>query len=92
MTRVAIVGGGISGLAVGFELISRGLAKEDLVILESADRTGGNIETVQSAGFTMETGPNGFLDNSPPSNPVPQSPAMIKKTFSITGARAGHEK
>jgi oxygen-dependent protoporphyrinogen oxidase len=65
VTRVAIIGGGISGLAVGFELLSLGLAKEDLVVLEAEDRPGGNVWTDHVDGFTIEKGPNGFLANMP---------------------------
>jgi len=66
MTRVAIVGGGISGLTVAFELLEAGLAREEVVVLESAPRAGGNIRTLEEDGFRIEAGPNGFLDNSPP--------------------------
>lgn len=66
MARIAVIGGGISGLAIGFELLERGLAPEELALLEAADRPGGNIRTDREEGFAFEWGPNGFLDNSPP--------------------------
>ncbi len=66
MQRVVIGGGGISGLTIGFELLERGLRPEDLVVLEAQARPGGNIRTDQTEGFRIEWGPNGFLDNSPP--------------------------
>jgi oxygen-dependent protoporphyrinogen oxidase len=66
MPEVVIVGGGVSGLAVGFELLESGLAPKQLMVLEGADRPGGHLRAERSEGFTVEAGPNGFLDNSPP--------------------------
>ncbi len=66
MARVAIVGGGISGLAIGWELVSLGLPHEDLVVFEADAQAGGNMKTERTGSFVLETGPNGFLDNSPP--------------------------
>ncbi len=64
MTRVVIVGGGISGLATAFRLQQRCPAAE-ITILEQRDRVGGNAWTERRDGFQVETGPNGFLDNKP---------------------------
>ena len=36
-----------------------------MVVLESRDRVGGNIRTDHADGYTIEAGPNGFLDNAP---------------------------
>lgn len=66
MSSVAIIGGGISGLAIGFELLERGLSRDELVLLEAEERPGGNIRTDDTEGFRIEWGPNGFLDSSPP--------------------------
>lgn len=66
MAKVAIIGGGISGLAIGWELLSLGLPHDDLVIFEADAQAGGNMKTERSGSFVLETGPNGFLDNSPP--------------------------
>jgi protoporphyrinogen/coproporphyrinogen III oxidase len=62
MTVVAIVGGGITGLALAHRLRSRG---KDPIILEASGRLGGNIQTRGRDGFWTETGPNGFLDKEP---------------------------
>jgi len=66
MPKVVVIGAGVSGLTIGWELLSRGLAQEDLAVLEAGDRPGGNIWTEKVDGFTVEAGPNGFLNNSPP--------------------------
>lgn len=67
-SRIVIVGGGISGLAVSYEILERmGRAPPgtELLCLEALDRPGGNIRTERAEGFIAEWGPNGFLDNVP---------------------------
>lgn len=59
---IAIIGAGISGLAVSWGLRARG---RDVVLLEAGPRLGGNIETRQRDGFIIEAGPNSFLDKEP---------------------------
>jgi len=64
---IAVVGGGVSGLAVSFHL-RRALEDRDdvsVVCLEATDHPGGNIATASEDGYTCEWGPNGFLDNEP---------------------------
>jgi oxygen-dependent protoporphyrinogen oxidase len=65
---IAVVGGGVSGLAVTFHL-RRLLAgrgdRAEVLCLEAGARPGGNIATSVVDGFTCEWGPNGFLDNEP---------------------------
>ena len=58
-----VIGAGIAGLAVAHELTRRGI--EDVLVLEAAGRAGGNIRTHAVDGYTIEEGPNGFLDNVP---------------------------
>jgi len=65
---VAVIGGGIAGLAVAFEIRERALAAgggPQVICLEASERPGGNIRTLREEGFTCEWGPNGFLDNVP---------------------------
>ncbi|NOZ87605.1 MAG: protoporphyrinogen oxidase [Deltaproteobacteria bacterium] len=68
MKRIAVLGGGISGLATAFR-IDQGLKKAgtsyDLVILEQACRPCGKIQSEKIGDFIVESGPNGFLDNEP---------------------------
>lgn len=67
MKRVAIVGGGIAGLAVAYALRSRSAPDEiDLTLYEKSDRCGGNLRSERTNGFLCEWAANGFLDNSPP--------------------------
>jgi protoporphyrinogen/coproporphyrinogen III oxidase len=68
MTRIAIIGAGISGLATAYAIERRareaGLAVQTL-ILEKEERTGGKMWSRREEGFLCEWGPNGFLDNKP---------------------------
>ncbi len=76
MKRVVIVGGGITGLTTAFEVReaanaagASGLAGAsgpvEVVVLEASSSPGGNIRTERTRGYTIENGPNGFLDNAP---------------------------
>ena len=63
---VVVVGGGIAGLAIGWELLTRpGLLGEGVGVhvLEAAPRAGGNIRTERRDGYVCEWGPTGFLDD-----------------------------
>ncbi len=68
MKRIVVVGGGIAGLATAYELRERagrvpgGL---EVRLVEAAPRVGGNLRTEREAGYRVEWGPNGFLDNVP---------------------------
>ncbi len=62
MSRIVIVGGGISGLVLACRL-EQFLPGADIIVLEQQPRVGGKIGTIERAGFRVETGPNGFLDN-----------------------------
>jgi oxygen-dependent protoporphyrinogen oxidase len=64
LKRVAIVGGGLSGLTVAYALTSRG-EDLDVKVFESETRAGGKICTDYSDGYLCEKGANGFLDNKP---------------------------
>ncbi len=62
VVRVAIVGGGISGLSTAFYLTRRGIPS---TILESRPRLGGVIATESVEGCTLEAGPDSFLSTKP---------------------------
>jgi oxygen-dependent protoporphyrinogen oxidase len=67
--RVIVVGGGIAGLTTALKLTDRagdaGPGPVDVTVLEAGERAGGNIRTERVEGYTIECGPNGFLDNAP---------------------------
>jgi protoporphyrinogen/coproporphyrinogen III oxidase len=60
--KIAIVGGGLSGLSAAHGLARRG---HDVVALEAADRAGGVLRTIDREGFLMEAAANGYLDREP---------------------------
>ncbi len=64
MPRIVIVGGGISGLSLAYRL-EQALPDAQVTLLERESRPGGKIWTEYEGGFTVETGPNGFLDSKP---------------------------
>ena len=64
MNRVVVVGGGISGLALAYQLEQQ-LPDAEVLVLEERPRVGGAVGTDERDGFRVETGPNGFLDNKP---------------------------
>ncbi|SFS60972.1 protoporphyrinogen oxidase [Marininema halotolerans] len=63
--RIAIIGGGITGLTAAFYL-QKEAEKHHLPlsihVIESTSRLGGKIETIRSHGMVMETGPDSFLE------------------------------
>jgi len=67
MKRIAIVGGGISGLAAAFALEERRRAGEALefVVYESSPRFGGVLFTEQVESCLVEAGPDSFLTEKP---------------------------
>ncbi len=76
MRRVVIVGGGIGGLTTALHLkdgASRVPGGLEVLVLEASSRPGGNIQTDRIDGFTIERGPNGYLDN------VPTTPALVRR-------------
>jgi oxygen-dependent protoporphyrinogen oxidase len=67
MIRIAIIGGGISGLSAAFTLEKRRAqgAPLEFFLYESTSRFGGVIQTVSQDGCLVETGPDSFLTEKP---------------------------
>ncbi len=64
MNKVAIIGGGISGLTLAYVLANKRPDLE-ITVYEADDRPGGKVWSEKADGFLCEKGPNGFLDNKP---------------------------
>ena len=62
MSRVLVIGAGIAGLTVAYDLGRRGL---DVLVLEEQQRLGGLISTFARDGFLMDGGPDAFLRAKP---------------------------
>jgi oxygen-dependent protoporphyrinogen oxidase len=52
--KVAVVGGGISGLSTAYKLMKQG---HDVVVFESHEKIGGKISTEYKDGFELDLGP-----------------------------------
>ncbi len=59
--KVAIVGGGITGLAAAFYLHRDENDTVDFTLFEQSTRLGGKIQTVYHDGFVVERGPDSFV-------------------------------
>ena len=60
--QVAIIGAGISGLSCAHRLRQLGIS---VLVLESQERGGGLVGTIERDGFRFETGPQSFLCTKP---------------------------
>ena len=61
-TDVAVIGAGISGLALAYHLVGKGL---NVLVIERDERVGGAIRSTRANGFLMEHGPNALLESTP---------------------------
>jgi oxygen-dependent protoporphyrinogen oxidase len=60
--RLAVVGGGIAGLAAAYEATRAGA---EVVVLDAGDRPGGKVRSVPFAGTHFEPAPDAFLARRP---------------------------
>jgi oxygen-dependent protoporphyrinogen oxidase len=67
-TQIAVVGGGISGLAAAHRLVEQGAPNRwacEVRLVEAGDRLGGLIHTRRHEGFIEEFGPDAFVTTKP---------------------------
>ena len=62
--KIAIVGGGISGLTTAF-YIKKDKPDTKITLYEKEESLGGKMMTKEVDGFLFEEGSNGFLSNKP---------------------------
>lgn len=62
--RVAVVGGGITGLAAAHRIVELA-PRTEVVLLEADSRIGGVLETVRQNGFSFERSADNFITNVP---------------------------
>lgn len=66
--RIAILGGGISGLSAAFRLMELSAKHEaplEVALLEGSPRLGGALHTIREEGFIAEAGADSFLTEKP---------------------------
>jgi oxygen-dependent protoporphyrinogen oxidase len=66
--KIVVIGGGISGLAAAHYVkkIARNQGRSVQVdLFEGENRPGGKFDARSDSGYTVEAGPNGFLDSKP---------------------------
>src|SRR6185369_2880199 len=66
--RIAVIGGGISGLAAAHRLVELAIAAQtrvDVGLFEARHSLGGVIATAQIGDFLIEEGPDSFLSEKP---------------------------
>jgi oxygen-dependent protoporphyrinogen oxidase len=62
---VAVVGGGIAGLAAAVRIRDRAPASTEIIIYEQSGRLGGKLRTGELAGVAVERGAESFLVSGP---------------------------
>ncbi len=63
-TRLAVLGGGVSGLAAAF-YARRAYPDAEVVLLEASERFGGTVRTAAKDGFVLDLGPDALLTRKP---------------------------
>src|SRR5277367_963305 len=63
MSRIAIIGGGLTGVSAAYELTRRGHTDFDLY--EATSRLGGIVETHREDGFVIECGADSWVTEKP---------------------------
>jgi oxygen-dependent protoporphyrinogen oxidase len=62
--RIAVIGGGVSGLSVCYKL-NQLLPEERIHLYESSSRLGGKVGSLKKDGFIFELGPDCFIKEKP---------------------------
>ena len=85
--RIAVIGGGVSGLSAALELALRTGGRADVSLFESQERAGGVIRTSEFAGLAIDEGADSFLRRVPDALEVATAVGMRDLT-APTGASA----
>ena len=87
--HIAVVGGGISGLAGAYRL--RALLGPDarITVVEPADRLGGKLRTIELAGSPYDVGAEAFLSRRPQATALLTEVGLAGELTHPTTARAG---
>ena len=78
---VAVIGGGVSGLATAYALQQRG---HRVALLERQVRTGGNAISERIGGFLMEHGPSSLNAAIPEAQALAQTLGLDKQRLELS--------
>ncbi|KAA9165952.1 protoporphyrinogen oxidase [Amycolatopsis acidicola] len=96
MTRVAVVGGGVSGATAAYRLRQSLGGAAELVVFESSASLGGKLRTVELAGTRYDVGVEAFLARRPEAVALIEEIGLDGELAHPTGAkstvRAGGQK
>ena len=81
--RVAVVGGGMSGLAAAHALAARG---DDVVLLDDGAAPGGLVASVRRDGFLCERGPQALLDGPAATRALVEGAGLADRVVRATAA------
>lgn len=82
--RLAVIGGGIAGLAAAWEGLQQGA---EVVVLEAGGRLGGKIQTERADGRVIEHGPDSFVAYRPAALALIRELGMEEDVISTRGTR-----
>lgn len=91
-TRVAVVGGGIAGLAAAWQLRRRSLEsgrRLEVRLVEAEDRLGGRIASERRDGFLVESGPDSFVVRKPAAVELAREVGLGER---LVGTRPEHQR
>jgi oxygen-dependent protoporphyrinogen oxidase len=77
--RIAVIGGGITGLAAAVRLRDRAPAGTEITVYERSGALGGKLRTGELAGSTVELGAESFLMRDPATGGDSAAVALVRR-------------
>lgn len=85
MGEFIVVGGGVTGLAAAWELVTAG---HMVSVLESGDRFGGKVQTSEVAGYAIEQGPDSVVSYRPAALDLARELGMAAEIVAVQEPRS----